>query len=43
MPHVMTIFSDKGIRAALTDLVESNGNTEHSVGINKLVPATQQQ
>ena len=43
MPHVMTIFSDKEIRAALTDLVESNGNTQLSVGINKLVPATQQQ
>ena len=43
MPHVMTIFSDKEIRTALTNLVESNGNTEHSVGINKLVPATQQQ
>ena len=36
MPHTMTIFSDDEIRAALTDLVESYGNTELSMDIHKI-------
>ncbi len=43
MPHIKPVFSDDEIRAALTELVESNGNTELSAGIYKLVPATQYQ
>jgi hypothetical protein len=41
MPYIKPVFSDDEIRAASTELVESNGNTELSAGIYKLVPATQ--